>query len=332
MTILVTGGAGYIGSVLIRKLLSLGYDVKCLERFFFGKDSLLAIEEEPNLELIEADTRSFSPRVLGGVSTVVDLAAIAQPDPRELIDQALFYDINYLGPARVAILSKMRGVERYIFASTCSTYGFQKKTVDEESELNPVDIYARTKALVEGSILQICDSDFSVTTLRFATLYGLSPKMRFDLVANTMTLSLFKDNKVMVGGDGKQCRPIVHVEDVADAIVRVIETEEENVSGEVFNVGSNEQNYTMLELADLTGSIAPSYRKEFFGEVDNRSYRVDFSKIAKILRFKAEYTPQKSAEEIYKALECGELVPAERHYTIKWWERLSKEEDLWRVL
>lgn len=331
MVVLVTGGAGYIGSVLIRKLLSQGYKVKCLDRFFFGKDSLNEVEGA-DLELIEGDTRSFNPSLLNRVSIVVDLAAIGQPDPRELIDKSLFYDINYLGPARVAILSKIREVERYVFASTCSTYGFQKDIVDENSTLNPVDIYAETKALVEKNLFQICDRDFSVTALRFATLYGLSPKMRFDLVANTMTLSLFRNNKIMIGGDGKQCRPIVHVKDVANAIVQVIEAEKEEVSGEVFNVGSNEQNYDMLELSDLIGSIAAGYKREFFGEVDKRSYRANFDKIAEKLKFRVEHTPQKGATEILQALKNGELVPNEKHYTIKWWELLSKKENLWRVL
>ena len=332
MVILVTGGAGFIGSVLIRNLLSQGHRVKCLDRFFFGKESLKDIEGETNAKLVEADTRSFNPSLLNDVSVVVDLAAIGQPDPQQLIDRALFYDINYLGPARVAVLSKMRGVERYVFASTCSTYGFQKEIVDENSEPNPVDIYASTKALVEGNLFQICNGDFSVTSLRFGTLYGLSPKMRFDLVANTMTLSLFRDNKIMIGGDGKQCRPVVHVEDVANAIIKAIESEKEAVSGEIFNVGSNEQNYTMLELANLVGSVVPCYETEFFGEVDKRSYRVNFNKIAETLGFQVEYTPQRGAEEVYEALGSGKLVPDERHYTIKWWAHLSKRENLWRTL
>ena len=331
MTILVTGGAGYIGSVLIRDLLSHGYKVKCLDRFFFGKDSIKDLIGETNLEIIEGDTRSFKPSILNDVSVVVDLAAIGQPDPQEFIDPALFYDINYLGPARVAILSKVKGVEKYIFASTCSTYGFQKEVVNETSRLNPVDIYARTKVLVERNVLPLNDKDFSVTALRFATLYGLSPKMRFDLVANAMTLSLYKHNKIMIGGDGTQCRPIVHVKDVSNAIIKVIKAEKEKVSGEIFNVGSNEQNYTMLELADLIGSIRPGYKKEFYGEVDKRSYRVNFDKITETLNFKVKYTPQDGAREIFQALDNGTLIPEDRHYTIKWWKKLSERENLWRA-
>ena len=172
MTILVTGGAGFIGSVLIRELLSQGYKVKCLDRFIFGEESLKEIENNENLEIIKADTRTFNPTILNDVSVVVDLAAIGQPDPKQLIDPTLFYDINYLGPVRVATLSKIKGVERYIFASTCSTYGFQKEIVNETSKLNPIDIYAKTKAQVEKYIFQLSDANFSVTALRFATLYG----------------------------------------------------------------------------------------------------------------------------------------------------------------
>jgi len=308
MAVLVTGGAGYIGSVLVRELLSIGYEVKCLDRFIFGKESLKEVEYDKNLEIIEADTRTFNPTVLNNVSVVVDLAAIGQPDPQQLIDPALFYDINYLGPVRVATLGKLKGVERYIFASTCSTYGFQKEVVDETSRLNPIDMYAKTKAQVEKYIFQLLDENFSVTALRFATLYGLSPKMRFDLVANTMTLSLYKYNKIMIGGDGTQVRPIVHVKDVANAIIKVIEAEKEKIAGEVFNVGSNEQNYNMLELADLIGSIRPGFKKEFFGEVDKRSYRVNFDKIKKVLNFNVEYTPEKGAKEVYSALENGSFM------------------------
>jgi len=299
MTVLVTGGAGFIGSVLIRKLLSQGYKVKCLDRFIFGEESLKEIENNKNLEIIKADTRTVNPAILKDVSVVIDLAAIGQPDPKQLIDPTLFYDINYLGPVRVATLSKIKGVERYIFASTCSTYGFQKEIVDETSKLNPIDIYAKTKAQVEKYIFQLSDENFSVTALRFATLYGLSPKMRFDLVANAMTLTLYKHNKIMIGGDGTQVRPIVHVKDVANAIIKVIEAEKEKIAGEVFNVGSNEQNYNMLELAELIGSIKPGYKKEFYGEIDKRSYRVNFDKITKTLNFKVKYTPQDGAREIF---------------------------------
>ena len=329
--IVVTGGAGFIGSVLIRELLSQGYKVKCLDRFIFGEESLKEIENNKNLEIIKADTRTFNPTILNDASVVVDLAAIGQPDPKQSIDSTLFYDINYLGPVRVATLSKIKGVERYIFASTCSTYGFQKEIVDETSKLNPIDIYAKTKAQVEKYIFQLSDENFSVTALRFATLYGLSPKMRFDLVANTMTLTLYKYNKIMIGGDGTQVRPIVHVKDVANAIIKVIEAEKEKVAGEVFNVGSNEQNYNMLELAELIGSIKPGYKKEFYGEIDKRSYRVNFDKITKTLNFKVKYTPQDGAKEIFKALDDGTLTPEDKHYTIKWWKKISEKENLWRT-
>jgi nucleoside-diphosphate-sugar epimerase len=190
MKVLVTGGAGYIGSVLIRELLKNNHEVKCLDRFFFGKESLKEVEKD--IEIIDGDTRTFDSRILKDVSAVVDLAAISQPDPEGFIDQTKFYDMNYFGSLRVSNLSKLSGVERYIFPSTCSIYGSQGKVVDETSPLDLLDLYTKTKNLAEKAAMSLFDDDFCVTSMRFSTVYGLSPRMRFDLVLNIMTLSIFK--------------------------------------------------------------------------------------------------------------------------------------------
>lgn len=329
MKILVTGAAGLLGSVLVPLLLERCYEVKALDKFYFKIDSLSDVRNNPRLEIVTADTRSFNPAVLDGISAVVDLAAIGQPDPNGLIDLALYYDINSLASIRVATLSKLRGVKRYIFASTCSVYGVQEEVVDERSQPNPMDRYAETKAMVEDSVLKLSDDAFCTTILRFATIYGYSPKMRFDLLLNGMTLSAFRDNKIMILGDGQQKRPIVHVRDVANAIIKVLEEKKDKVDGQIFNVGSNDQNYSVREVAELVGNSVKGCSFEFYGDPDSRSYRVNFDKISRVLGFRTNYTPQDGAQEICEALASKKLVPQDNHWVIKWWVKLSKEENLW---
>ena len=331
MKVLVTGAAGLLGSVLTPLLLEKGYQVKALDNFYFKIDSLSEVRDNANLEVITEDTRRVTPSILEDVSVVVDLAAIAQPDSKGLIDAALYYDINSLAPIRVATLSKIKGVKRYIFASTCSVYGVQEAVVDEKSKSNPQDKYAETKAIVEENILRLNDSNFHTTILRFATLYGYSPKMRFDLLLNGMTLSAFRDKKIMILGDGQQKRPIVHVRDAARAIVTVIEEGGDKVNGEIFNVGNNDQNYTVKEVAELVGNSVKGCTSEFYGDPDNRSYKVNFDKISRILGFRTKYTPEDGTQEICAALEKGRLTPQDNHWVIKWWEKLSREGNLWGV-
>ena len=322
MNVLVTGGAGYIGSILLRDLISKGYHVKCLDRFFFGRGSLSGVEDQ--VEVIEEDTRTFDPNILKNVDIVVDLAAISQPDPKGLINPLRFYDINYVGTIRVATLSKKAGVQRYVFPSTCSTYGCQNAILDENSPLKPLETYAETKSMAEKAVLNLLDKKFCVTTLRLGTVYGMSPKMRFDLVLNGMTLSLFKTGVIKVMRDGNQIRPIVHVRDVTRAILAVIEAEAEKVGGEVFNVGSNDQNFKIIELARLIGeSIGIDYRIEWYGDRDTRSYRVNFDKISKVLGVKTKFSAEKGAKEVYLALQSGEARDTEETHIIKWYKLLQ---------
>lgn len=323
MRVFVAGGAGYIGSILIPELLSKGYHVKCLDALYFGDKFLKDLGPHPNLEFVRGDTRSFDPSALEGSSAIVDLAAISQPDPMNQLGSALFEEINLRGSLRLASLGKQRGVERYVFASTCSVYGFQDGVLSEESPPNPIENYGRTKAEAERAILALSDGGFSVTALRFATVYGLSPKMRFDLVVNGMTLSLFKAGRIMVMRDGTQWRPNVHIRDVVRAIISVLEADASRVQGEVFNVGSNDQNFQIYPLARLIGdSVGEPYEIEWYGEPDTRSYRVDFSKIAKSLGFRARRTPADGAREIYDALKDGLIKDCEEAYVIKWYKSL----------
>ncbi len=322
MQVLVTGGAGYIGSTLLRFLLERGYDVICLDRLFFGKKSIVELLDNPRFKLIKDDIRWFDPKVLRGVDVVVDLAALSN-DPAGELDPAKTYDINYLGRIRVARLSKEYGVRRYIFASTCSVYGFQDEIVNENSKLNPLTTYAKSAALAEKDLLPLADRSFTVTILRFATVYGLSYRMRFDLVVNAMVLSLYKRGKIMVSGDGKQKRPLVHVKDVCRAIIRIIESDPDIVNGEIFNVGSNDQNFQIIDLAHKIGkAIGKPYKIEFYGDPDRRSYHVDFSKIRNILNFRTEHTVEEAAREIYDALERDLIRDDPTTITVKWYKHL----------
>jgi len=322
MQVLVTGGAGYIGSVLIPMLLDKGYKVKCLDRFFFGKETLNDVMSNPNLELIKDDIRWFNPKILKGVDVVADLASLSN-DPSGELDPAKTFDINYLGRVRVAKLSKEYGVKRYILASSCSVYGFQDAILDEESPTNPITTYAKSNLMAEKDVLQLSDSSFIVTVLRQATVYGLSPRMRFDLAINGMVLGLFKDKKIPVMRNGEQWRPFIHIKDTSKAFLMVMESSEDKVSGETFNTGSNDQNYQILPLAQMIGEALPIPLKiEWYGSPDKRSYRVSFDKINKVLGFKPDYTPKEGSLDVYEALESGKVIDSVKTKTVEWYKHL----------
>ncbi|MEM0240964.1 MAG: NAD(P)-dependent oxidoreductase [Candidatus Nezhaarchaeales archaeon] len=326
MRVLVTGGAGYIGSVLIGALLDRGYNVICLDKLLFGDAGIKQYMGVSGFKLVVDDTRTFNPEVLNGVDAIVDLAAISQPDPLGHLEERLFYEINYRGPVRVANLGKKRGVKKYVFTSTCSVYGFQEGLISEESQPNPLENYAKTKLMAEKEIRPLSSKEFCVTILRLATVYGLSKKMRFDLVVNGMTLSLYKTGIIKVMRPGSQIRPVVHVADVAKAIINVIEVDESKVNGEIFNVGSNNQNYRIYDLAKLIGdSVGKPYRIEWYGESDTRSYNVDFTKIGRRLGFTTSYTPADGAREVYKALEDGAISDTPETHVISWWRTLENK-------
>ena len=323
MQVLVTGGAGYIGSIMIPLLLERGCKVKCLDRFFFGKETLNDVVSNSNLELIKDDIRWFNPKILKGVDAVADLAALSN-DPSGELDPSKTFDINYLGRVRVAKLSKKYGVKRYILASSCSVYGFREDVILEEtSPTNPLTTYAKSNLMAEKDALALSDSSFTVTVLRQATVYGLSPRMRFDLAINGMVLGLFKNKQIPVMRNGDQWRPFVHVKDTAKAFVTVMESPEEKVNGETFNVGANEQNYQIRPLAEMIGEAIPIPLKiKWYGSPDKRSYRVSFDRINRVLGFKTDYTPREGALEVYEALESGKVTDSLKTKTVEWYKHL----------
>jgi nucleoside-diphosphate-sugar epimerase len=328
MKVLVTGGGGYIGSVLIQMLLERGYKVKCLDRFFFGTETLSHVAEDPNLEIIKDDIRWFDPNVLRDVDAVMDLAALSN-DPAGELDPSKTMEINYKGRVRVATLAKKYGIERYILASSCSVYGFQDEVVNEKSPTNPLTTYAKANVLAEQETLPLADKNFCVTALRQATVYGLSPRMRFDLAINGMVLGFYKHGKIPIMRDGTQWRPFVHIRDTSRAFIMVLEADKDLVNGEIFNVGSNEQNYQIKPLAELIAdAIGLPFNFEWYGSPDKRSYRVDFSKIRNVLGFKPKYTPKEGAKEVYDALVEGKVKDDIKTRTVEWYKFLLNAQKI----
>jgi len=320
--VLVTGGGGYIGSVLVSELLKAGHKVKCLDRFFFGREPLANVIPDPNLELIKDDIRWFDPKILKNVDIVMDLAALSN-DPAGDLDPSKTFDINYLGRIRVARLSKEYGVKTYILASSCSLYGFQNGIIDEDSEIDPLTAYAKANSKAEQDILPLADSSFTVSSLRFATVYGYSGRMRFDLAINAMVLGLFKSPKIPVMREGDQWRPFIHIKDVAAAYMLLMMQPPDKINGQVFNVGSDEQNYQILPLADLIGqSLGVPYQIEWYGTGDFRSYKVSFKKFKNLVNFKPAYTPKEGSLEILEALKTGKLQESLKTKTVEWYKYL----------
>ncbi|MGA2669362.1 MAG: SDR family oxidoreductase [Ignavibacteria bacterium] len=327
MKYLITGGAGYIGVPLINHLLNKGNSIVCLDRFFFGKESLSKLIGNPKLCLVKEDIRRFDPSLLQGIDVVIDLASLSN-DPSSDINPVKTFDINYLGRVRVAKLSKEYGVKRYILASTCSVYGFHDQILTEESKTNPLTTYSKSAVRAEEDVLSLGDDTFTVVVPRFATVYGLAPRMRFDLVINAMILRLQQTGKLSVMRDGTQWRPFIHVKDVARAYEFLAESDPEKVNKEIFNVGSNEQNYQIFPLAQLLGnSFGKPYEIVWYGDPDLRSYRVNFDKISR-LGFKTIYTPEFASKEIYQGLEKGEIKDELKTRTVEWYKHLLSIEEL----
>lgn len=321
MKILVTGGAGYVGSVVMPEIVKDGHYVKCLDRFFFGSEYLSQKQFEGKIELIRDDIRWFSPKILEGVDVVMDLAALSN-DPVGDLDPNKTFEINYLGRSRVARLSKLAGVKHYILASSASIYGQQENMVDENANVKPLTSYSKANRMAELDNLPLNDDNFIVTVLRFSSIYGLSPRMRFDLAVNSMALELFKTGKIVVKGKSNR-RPFLHIKDAARAYSLVINAPKEKIAGQIFNVGSENQNYEIGKLAQEVGdSIGRKYELEAQDTHDHRSYVASFKKIQDTLGFTTKYDVEDGAAEIYQSLEKGELIDSKKTITVEWYKHL----------
>ena len=329
-TILVTGGAGYVGSVLIPALLENNYRVKCLDRFFFGDEYLLSLKNK-NLELIYDDIRWFDGNLLDGVDVVLDLAALSNDPVGELNPEKTF-EINHQGRSRVAKLSKEHNVPQYILASSASVYGQQTSVADETVDVNPLTAYSKANRKAEIDALKLNDENFSTTVLRFSSIYGISPRMRFDLAVNSIVLDLFNSGKIIIYGKENR-RPFLHIKDAIRAYLSIIESPISKTSGQIFNVGSNEQNFRIYDLAKLVGdSISENYDFEAKDTPDNRSYFASFKKISETIGFEAKHTVEEASNEIYDALKTQKMIFTEKMITVKWYNHILNDPELLQKL
>ncbi len=309
--VLVIGCSGYLGSVLVRKLLSAGFTVHGLDKLMYGDKGISELYNKHNFKFIEGDIRDIKVLMdaIKGCDAVIHLAAIVG-DPACKLDAEETITINYLATKTITEICKYSQVNRMLFASTCSVYGASDKPgslITEESGLNPVSLYAEMKIKSEMAILEAVDDNFSPTILRMATLYGLSPRMRFDLVVNLFAAKATNKEVITIFG-GNQWRPLLHLEDAAEAYVRCLAAPIEKVRGQIFNVGSNQQNYRISDLEPILNKIFPVLkidRKE--DAVDTRDYRVDFAKITKVLDYHVEKTVHDGMSEIKQAIESGQI-------------------------
>lgn len=303
--VLVTGGAGFIGSHLTRMLLDAGYHVRMLDRFDYGRSGIEGIKH-PRLEVQQGDIcngRDVS-RAVRDVDGVLALAAIVG-DPACNLDPEETINLNYAATKILVETCNFYGVRRLVFASSCSVYGASDNgLLSERSRLNPISLYARTRVLSENIIFDR-RGDVEPVVLRLATVFGLSPRMRFDLVVNTLTARAVVDKRIAVFG-GDQWRPNVHCRDVARAFIMALEAPGAAVAGEIFNVGGNSQNHRIGELADMVAQIVGGVTVEHQSDVpDPRNYRVDFAKIRRTLGFEPEYTVPRGIREVAAAVQVN---------------------------
>lgn len=314
-TILVTGGAGYIGSTLIRKLLDLGYKVTVLDKLLFRESPIKDLESNPDFKFINGDilNKNLLVKALIGVDTVINLAAIVG-DAACVCQKDTALHTNYLGAIYIAQACKTLCIKRFLQASTCSIYGqIKENTVaKEDSKLFPVDFYGKTKIYAEKGLIKLADDNFMPTILRLSTVYGLSPRMRFDLVVNDFVKKAFKEEEITIFG-GNQWRPLLHIDDTAEAICLVLKSPFIKVANQIFNVGANSENYRISELGVLIKEIMPGVKIKTLKDTnDKRSYKVDFTKIEKKLGFKSKKNIKYGIVEIKNAIKNREIVDLEK--------------------
>ncbi len=306
--VLVTGGAGYVGSVVVDELLARGFQVRVLDALLHGTvSSLLLPWANPQFEFIRGDVRDPAARgrALQGVDAIVHLAAIVG-DPACARDTELAHEVNLNGTLAMLDDAVGAGVERFVFASTCSNYGRTNGNsfADEEFELAPVSLYAETKVAAEAEVLQPRDG-IVPTCLRFATVYGTSPRMRFDLTVNEFARDLALGAELVVFGE-QFWRPYIHVRDAARAVASVLEAPREIVGGEVYNVGNTSENYRKLDLVDLLRERLPDATVKFVHrDEDPRDYRVSFEKFAGSVGFESKRSVADGIDEVIALVRSG---------------------------
>jgi len=309
MQLLVTGHKGYIGTVMVPMLLQACHAVVGQDSDLFQECTFRpGIFDVPELRV---DLRDVQTKTFEGFDAVIHLAALSN-DPLSDLNPEITYDINHVASVRLARLAREAGVPRFLYSSSCSSYGTAgDDLVDETAELHPITAYAISKVRVEQDVARLADDRFSPTFLRNATAYGVSPRLRFDLVLNNLTAWAYAQGRVHIKSDGSPWRPIVHIEDISRAFLAVLAAPRDVVHNQALNVGQTDENYRIRELADIVQAVVPGSRIEYAadGGPDPRCYRVDFGKIQRLLpEFKPQWDARRGAEELYAAYRAVGLV------------------------
>ncbi len=298
--ILVTGSEGYIGTILINRLLEQGYDVTGFDVCFYSHGNLTH-KNLPYYQLIKKDVRDVTADELKGFDTIIHLAALSN-DPLGKINEELTYDINYKASVNLAKMARDAGVNRYIFSSSCSLYGAgQGKFLNEESESNPVTAYGKSKIMAETEISALADDHFSPVFMRNATAYGVSQRMRFDLVVNSLTAFARTTGKIQILGDGTPWRPLVHIKDISDAMIAALEADKNAIHNQAFNIGDDNENYQIKSIAEKVKDNAYKNCEITIAQKnagDARDYKVTFAKMNNKLGFKCNENLTSGIEEI----------------------------------
>ena len=314
MRVLVTGHNGYVGTVMMPMLLEAGHDLVGLDTNLYHGSTFGEDSGKRDFVEIQKDIRDIEISDLEGFDAIIHLAGLSN-DPLGDLNPDLTYDINHRASVRLAKLAKEAGVGRFIFSSSCSNYGAAGQDfLDENSEFNPVTPYGRSKVMVEQDVAPMADENFCPTFLRSGTAYGVSPRLRFDLVLNNLTAWAYTTGRVFLKSDGRAWRPIVHIEDMSRAFLAVLHAPREKVFNEAFNVGRTEENYLIRDLATIVAEVVPNSEVEFANQAftDKRNYRVDSNKLKNTLpEYQPVWTAKKGAEELFEAYQRVQITAEE---------------------
>lgn len=319
--IVVTGAGGYIGTTLVPYLLKKKFKVKAIDRFFFGDNFL---PKHKNLILQKKDIRDLTLKDLKNWDALIDLAAISN-DPSGEKFKKQTYEINYKARVRNAQLSKQAKLKKYILPSSCSNYGKIKKSeiADETFKLNPLTNYSKANSFAESKIIGLGTSSFCVTVIRQGTVFGFSPKMRFDLAINGMTHDSWKFGELPLMKDGTQRRPMLHIKDVCRGINFLLNCDSLKINNQIFNLGDNLNNYSILSLSEIIKkNIKRKLKIKWYGSKDKRTYFVSFNKINN-LGFKTKYDAEYGIKEIVAKLEKNKISKSPETITLNWYEKLE---------
>jgi nucleoside-diphosphate-sugar epimerase len=309
MRVLITGHNGYIGSVLAPMVQDAGHEVVGLDTFLFERGTFG--QDGPEIDALRIDLRDVQIADLRGFDAVMHLAALSN-DPLGDVNPQITYDINHLGSVRLARLAKEAGVGRLIFASSCSLYGVAgDEMLTEEAAFNPITPYGVSKVLFERDVAKLADDDFTPTFLRNSTAYGVSPRLRADVVVNNLVAIAYTTGEVVIQSDGTPWRPLVHIEDISRAFLAVLHAPRELVHNEAFNVGRSEENYRVRDLGALVEQVVPGSRVRYAegGGPDPRCYRVDCTKLMRTLpEYRPQWTVRRGMEQLRDAFEANGLT------------------------